>query len=176
VTTTALTAMTAMTAMTTVRGVRVFELQEIAGENGRLVIAEKPAGLPFAATRIFTLMDIPAAEMRGTHAHRKCEQFLICVRGSVTAVVDDGTLSRELTLDRPTLGLYMPALTWGAQYNYSTDAVLVVLASDPYDAADYIEDYNEFLKLVMADSRDKACIPPDGEPASILPAFSDPLC
>ena len=56
----------------TVRGIRVIELQEIVGNNGRLVDAEKPAGLPFAATRIFTLMDIPQAEMRGTHAHRQC--------------------------------------------------------------------------------------------------------
>jgi WxcM-like, C-terminal len=163
------------TELTTVRGVRVIELQEIAGDNGRLVVAEKPAGLPFAATRIFTLMDIPQAEMRGTHAHRQCEQFLICMRGSVTAVVDDGTLSRELILNRPTVGLYMPALTWGAQYNYSPDAVLVVLASDPYDAADYIEDYNEFLKLVKAEARNTAHTSPVAEPVPIFPAFSDPL-
>ena len=160
---------------TTVRGVRVIELQEIAGANGRLVVAEQPAGLPFAATRIFTLMNIPAAEMRGTHAHRQCEQFLICMRGSVTAAVDDGTRRDELILDRPTLGLYMPALTWGGQYNYSPDAVLVVLASDPYDAVDYIEDYNEFLTLVRARARHETHSTPDAEPASVFPAFSDPL-
>lgn len=161
--------------LTLVRGVRVFELQEITGTNGRLVVAEQPACLPFAANRIFTLMDIPQAEMRGTHAHRQCEQFLICVRGSVTAVVDDGALSKELILNRPTVGLYMPALTWGAQYNYSPDAVLVVLASDPYDAADYIEDYNEFLALVRADNCDAANAPPGAELPSIFPAFSDPI-
>ena len=164
------------TELAAVRGVRVIELQEIAGDNGRLVIAEKPAGLPFAASRIFTLMDIPQAEMRGTHAHRQCEQFLICMRGSVTAVVDDGALSRELILDRPTVGLYMPALIWGAQYNYSRDAVLVVLASHPYDAADYIEDYSEFLKLVKSDARDGASTSPVTETVSSFPAFSDPPC
>jgi hypothetical protein len=164
------------TELSAVRGVRVIELQEIAGSNGRLVVAEMPAGLPFAANRIFTLMDIPPAEMRGTHAHRQCEQFLICMRGSVTAVVDDGTLSTELILDRPTVGLYMPALTWGAQYNYSPDAVLVVLASDPYDAADYIEEYSEFLKLVKSGARDGGRTSPVAEPVSNFPAFSHPPC
>lgn len=133
-----------------VRGVRLIELQEIVGDNGRLIVAEAPVGLPFAATRIFTLMNIPEGEARGTHAHRRCEQFLICMSGSVTAVVDDGTRHQELVLDRPTVGLYMPALTWGTQYGYSSDAMLVVLASDPYDADDYIEDYDEFLKLASA--------------------------
>lgn len=139
------------TELVTVQGVRVIELQEIVGDNGRLVVAETPVGLPFTATRVFTLMDIPEGEARGTHAHRQCEQFLICMRGSVTAVIDDGTRREELILDRPTVGLFMPALTWGTQYNYSSDALLVVLASDPYDAADYIEDYSEFLELVKAD-------------------------
>jgi UDP-2-acetamido-3-amino-2,3-dideoxy-glucuronate N-acetyltransferase len=135
----------------TVRGVRLIELQEILADNGRLIVAETPASLPFTATRIFTLMNIPKDEARGTHAHRRCEQFLICMSGSVTAVIDDGTRRQELILDRPTLGLYMPALTWGTQYRYSSDAVLVVLASDPYEAYDYIEDYAEFLELVRAD-------------------------
>lgn len=138
------------TELTTVRGVCMIELQEIVADNGRLVVAETPVGLPFVARRVFTLMDIPEGEARGTHAHRQCEQFLICMRGSVTAVIDDGTRREELILDRPTVGLFMPALTWGTQYNYSSDALLVVLASDPYDADDYIEDYTEFLELVKA--------------------------
>jgi len=144
------------TEKTIVRGVRLVELQEVIGNNGTLIVAETAKGLPFAATRIFTLMDIPQHEARGTHAHRQCEQFLICMRGSVTAVIDDGTQRNEVKLDRPTAGLYMPALTWGTQYDYSPDAMLVVLASDPYDAADYIEDYDEFLELVNGGDRTTA--------------------
>jgi UDP-2-acetamido-3-amino-2,3-dideoxy-glucuronate N-acetyltransferase len=162
------------TELTTVRGVRRIELQEIVAANGRLVVAEQPTGLPFAATRIFTLMDIPGAETRGTHAHRQCEQLLICMRGSVNAAVDDGTTREELILDRPTVGLYMPALTWGGQYNYSSDAILVVLASDPYDADDYIEDYSEFLALAKTHD----CGPghtPFPEQARVSPIFSNPL-
>jgi len=62
-------------------------------------------------------------------------------------VIDDGTRREEIVLDSPTRGLYMPALTWGTQYNYSPDALLLVLASDPYDADDYIHDYDEFCAL-----------------------------
>ncbi len=133
-----------------VRGVRLVELQKIIAENGSLIVGEVPASLPFTASRIFTLLDIPEGEARGIHAHRRCEQFLICMRGSVTAVIDDGTLRQEVVLDRPSLGLYMPALTWGTQYAYSADAILVVLASEPYDKQDYVEDYDEFLELVAA--------------------------
>jgi UDP-2-acetamido-3-amino-2,3-dideoxy-glucuronate N-acetyltransferase len=133
-----------------VDGVQLLELPVISGENGSLIVAELGAGLPFAAERIFTLFGIPAGEARGIHAHRTCKQFLVCMTGSVTAVVDDGTHRQEFLLDRPTLGLYMPALTWGTQYDYSADAMLVVLASEPYDAADYLEDYDEFVALRAA--------------------------
>jgi UDP-2-acetamido-3-amino-2,3-dideoxy-glucuronate N-acetyltransferase len=135
-----------------VEGVRLIQLPKITGDNGSLIVAELGAGLPFTAQRIFTLQDIPAGEARGIHAHRECEQFLMCVRGSVTAVVDDGTRRQEIELDSPTLGLYMPALTWGTQYNYSADALLVVLASHPYAAEDYIEDYDEFRAVKLANA------------------------
>jgi UDP-2-acetamido-3-amino-2,3-dideoxy-glucuronate N-acetyltransferase len=130
-----------------VDGVSVIVLPKITSDLGSLIVAELGAGLPFTARRIFTLLDIPPGEARGIHAHRECEQFLICMRGSVTAVVDDGTNRQEIRLDSPTVGLYMPAMTWGTQYDYSADALLVVLASDPYDAGDYIEDYDEFRAL-----------------------------
>ena len=133
-----------------VAGVELLELPKITGENGSLIVAELGAGLPFTAQRIFTLFDIPFGEARGTHAHRECAQFLICLRGSVTAVVDDGERRQDVLLDRPTLGLHMPAMTWGTQYNYSADALLIVLASDGYDAADYIHDYDEFQLLKRA--------------------------
>jgi UDP-2-acetamido-3-amino-2,3-dideoxy-glucuronate N-acetyltransferase len=134
----------------TVEGVSLVDLPKITGELGSLIVAELGAGMPFAARRIFTLLDIPSGQARGIHAHRECAQFLICMRGSVRAVVDDGTHRQEILLDSPTLGLHMPAMTWGTQYDYSPDAILVVLASEPYDAADYIEDYEEFVRLRQA--------------------------
>lgn len=131
----------------TVSGVQLFTFSKIIGDNGALIVAEIGAGLPFVAQRIFTLLDIPRGEARGTHAHRQCEQLLICMKGSVTAVIDDGIHREEVLLDSPAVGLYMPALTWGTQYGYSVDAILLVLASDAYDADDYIHEYEEFLAL-----------------------------
>lgn len=129
------------------RGTRLVELTDITAENGTLIVGQYPEQLPFAIERIFTLLSVPSGEIRGTHAHRQCHQFLICMAGRVTARVDDGTSSEEVVLDRASVGLYMPPLTWGKQYQYSADAVLVVLASHPYDANDYIHEYDEFTKL-----------------------------
>jgi len=128
-----------------VGGVQVFDLPRVNSENGSLIVGEFGASLPFIVRRIFTLLEVPRAEARGIHAHRRCEQFLICQRGSVTAVVDDGENREELRLDSPSTGLYMPPMIWGTQYDYSPDAILLVLASENYDRADYIEDYDEYL-------------------------------
>lgn len=130
-----------------VGGARLVPLSHIVADNGELIVADDPQ-LPFVARRFFVLQHIPAGEARGIHAHRRCEQFLVCLRGSVTALVDDGRTSREVVLDDPSRGLYMPALTWGTQKDYSDDALLLVLASDPYDADDYIHEYSEFQRLV----------------------------
>jgi len=129
---------------------RLIALREITADNGSLVVGEVPGSLPFVVRRFFALYGIPEGEARGTHAHRECEQFLVCVRGSVRALVDDGRSRREIVLDRPDRGLYMPPLTWGTQSDYSADALLMVFASHEYDAADYIEDYQEFLALATA--------------------------
>jgi hypothetical protein len=126
---------------------RLIALREITADNGSLVVGEVPGSLPFVVRRFFALYGIPQGEARGTHAHRECEQFLVCLRGSVRALVDDGRRQREIVLDRPDRGLYMPPLTWGTQSEYSADALLMVFASHEYDAADYIEDYQEFLTL-----------------------------
>jgi hypothetical protein len=94
------------------------------------------------------VFDVPSKETRGEHAHLSCEQFLICVRGSCRLLADDGIDRAEILLDSPDSGVYLPAMTWGVQYKYSEDAVLLVFASHYYDASDYIRDYSDFLKLV----------------------------
>jgi dTDP-4-dehydrorhamnose 3,5-epimerase-like enzyme len=121
------------------------ELSEFLDAKGSLVVAQLGAQLPFVV-----ISGVPEGEPRGIHAHRECQQFLVCVSGSVKAMVDDGDRRQVISLDRPSVGLHMPALTWGTQYDYSPDAVLVVLASHVYDANDYIHEYDEFLALVSA--------------------------
>ncbi|MDO5086182.1 MAG: WxcM-like domain-containing protein [Comamonadaceae bacterium] len=133
-----------------VKGVRLHVLREVKDMRGDLCAAEVGRELPFAVRRSFLVYHVPNAEIRGEHAHRRCAQFLMAVKGSVRVVVDDGTQREEFSLDRPNLGLYLPPMTWGIQYRYSEDAVLLALASDPYDPADYIRDYGEFLALARA--------------------------
>lgn len=130
-----------------VRGVTLHELPLIQDMRGNLSVGEFERSIPFPAKRYFLVFDVPSREIRGEHAHRVCHQFLICIKGSCTVVADDGAQRREYLLDRPNLGIYLPAMVWGIQYKYSPDAVLLVFASEYYDAADYIRDYSEFLSL-----------------------------
>ncbi len=116
--------------------------------RGSLVAGDVPAQVPFVPQRFFVVFGVPSKDVRGAHAHHSCAQFLVCTAGSVSVVVDNGTSRHELTLDSPDVGLYLPPLTWGVQYKYSDGASLLVLASHPYDADDYIRDYDEFLAIV----------------------------
>lgn len=105
------------------------------------------SSIPFVPQRFFSVFAVPSADVRGQHAHRKCEQLLVCLAGTVDCLVDDGETRATYHLASSDTGLYMPPMTWGSQFNYSTDAVLGVFASLPYDNADYIRDYAEFLDL-----------------------------
>jgi hypothetical protein len=98
--------------------------------------------------RYFVVFDVPSKEVRGEHAHHQCEQFLVCVKGSVSLLVDDGQCSEEVRLDRPSIGVHVAPLVWAVQYKYTPDAVLLVFASHPYDANDYIRNYDDFLEAV----------------------------
>lgn len=131
-----------------VRGVSLHELPHIEDMRGNLSVGEFGRSIPFAPKRYFLVFDVPSREIRGEHAHRSCHQFLVCVKGSCMVVADDGQQRREFLLDRPNLGVYLPAMTWGTQYKYSGDAVLLVFASDYYDPDDYIRDYSEFEALI----------------------------
>ena len=131
-------------------GVKLHELPRVSDIRGSLTVGEFERSIPFATKRYFMVFDVPSVETRGAHAHRECHQFLICVRGKVSVVADDGHKRQEFTLDRPNLGLHLPPMVWGIQYKYSPDAMLLVFASHYYDANDYIRDYDEFLALAGA--------------------------
>ncbi|HEY5975461.1 MAG TPA: WxcM-like domain-containing protein [Geobacteraceae bacterium] len=133
-----------------VQGVELRAMPVINDLRGSLSFGEYDQHLPFIPKRYFLVYDVPSSEVRGEHAHRDLHQFLICIKGSCSVVVDDGHRREEVRLDKPSLGLHIPPMVWATQYKYTSDAVLLVLASATYEAADYIRDYDEFLRLVAA--------------------------
>jgi UDP-2-acetamido-3-amino-2,3-dideoxy-glucuronate N-acetyltransferase len=136
---------------TDVPGVFAVRFQEFADLRGRLTAAEMPGeAVPFVPRRWFTVYGVPTREIRGEHAHRECEQFLIAVSGTVTVAFDDGSRRGQFVLDGPTFGLYIPPMVWASEFQYSPDSVLMVLASHHYDPDDYIREYETFRSEVQA--------------------------
>lgn len=133
--------------------VTIHRFKAVDDLRGNLTVCEFANDLPFIPKRHFMVFGVPGKDVRGEHAHRKCHQFLIAAQGSVSVVADDGINRKEVLLDHPSKGFYLPSLTWGIQYKYSADAVLFVYASHCYDADDYIRDYDEFLEIVGLASR-----------------------
>ncbi|MCF6317545.1 MAG: WxcM-like domain-containing protein [Marinosulfonomonas sp.] len=132
----------------------VYYMPRISDLRGSLSVGEFEDHFPFAPKRYFVVFDVPSEELRGEHAHKTCQQFLICVQGSCRALLDDGSARREVVLDRPDIGLYMPSMIWGTQYRYTRDAVLLVFTSHAYDASDYIRTYDDFRKEVAGRPND----------------------
>jgi UDP-2-acetamido-3-amino-2,3-dideoxy-glucuronate N-acetyltransferase len=135
-----------------VGGAALYRLRLVKDMRGDLSAGEFEKVLPFKPKRYFLVFNVPNREVRGEHAHRTCKQFLVCVRGSCSVLLDDGRARREVLLDRPEIGVYMPPLVWGTQFRYSPDAVLLVFASEHYDPDDYIRSYTEFRALVLGGS------------------------
>jgi acetyltransferase-like isoleucine patch superfamily enzyme len=127
-----------------VGGATLHRLPLIDDVRGNLSVGEYERDVPFAPRRYFLVFDVPTKEVRGEHAHKACHQFVVCLRGACRVLLDDGEHRREVTLDRPNLGIYIPPMIWSAQHSYSPDAMLLVFASDYYDAGDYIRTYDEF--------------------------------
>jgi len=131
-----------------VPGVKLIQMPKIVDLRGSLTFAETPGLLPFEPCRFFLLHDVPGKDVRGEHAHKELHQFLVCIKGECSVVVDNGTIRHEVRLDAPTLGLHIPPMIWATEYKFSQDAALLVLASDVYKAEDYIRNYSEYLELV----------------------------
>jgi hypothetical protein len=128
-----------------VGGAALFLMRRFTDARGCLTVGEVPTEVPFTPARYFAVFDVPSVELRGEHAHKQCQQFLVCLHGSCRILLDDGTQRCEVTLDRPDTGVFMPEMIWGTQYRYSQDAVLLVFASRPYEAGDYLRSYDEFV-------------------------------
>ncbi len=124
------------------------------GVDGVLSVAECGRQIPFDVKRVYYIYGLSAPQaIRGCHAHKHNRQVLFCINGSFNLLLDDGTHRQEVTLDRPDLGVYMDVMLWHEMSAFSPNCILLVLASDHYDEADYIRDYEAFIDQVRANHR-----------------------
>jgi dTDP-4-dehydrorhamnose 3,5-epimerase-like enzyme len=125
---------------------RIINLPKITDRRGNLTFIEGNRHIPFLVRRVYYLYDVPAGAMRGGHAHKKLEQFVIAASGSFTVVIDDGRKRKKFFLNRPHYGLYIPRMVWRELEDFSSGSICVVLASEEYDESDYYRSYKRFLK------------------------------
>ena len=125
----------------------VIRLGEHRDLRGALSFAEAPGGLPFNPARFFIVWDVPVGDVRGCHAHRKCDQLLVCTFGEVEVILDDGKRRESFVLNSPSEALRIPPGVWGEQRYVVQGTRLMVLASHNYDPEDYIADYDAFLSF-----------------------------
>lgn len=121
-------------------------------ERGQLIAIEEQKDLPFTIKRVYYIYDTLPNVRRGFHAHRNLQQILICVSGSCKIHLDNGSETAEVTLDKPNEGLYIANNMWREMYDFTPGAVLLVLASEYYDEADYIRNYEDFQKMIRGDN------------------------
>jgi len=125
-----------------------YVFQQHGDERGQLVALEENKDIPFKIKRVYYMYDTGENVRRGFHAHKSLKQILICIHGSCKILLDNGSDKKVICLDKPFEGLYISHNIWREMYDFSEDAVLMVLASEYYDESDYIRDYNEFMNNI----------------------------
>lgn len=125
---------------------QIIELPKILDKRGNLSIIEEFKNIPFKIERTYWIYDVPGGELRGGHAYRENEEFIVALSGSFDVVLDDGNNKKVFSLNRSYYGLYVPKGLWREMNNFSTNSLALILSSTVYEEKDYIRDYNEFLK------------------------------
>ena len=128
--------------------VRIIDLPKILDKRGNLSIIEELRHIPFKIARTYWIYDVPGGERRGGHAYKENEEFIVALSGSFDVVIDNGKVRTTYAFNRSYYGLYVPKGLWREMNNFSTNSLALVLASTPYDAEDYIYDYQEFLRIM----------------------------
>ncbi|MEZ8412229.1 FdtA/QdtA family cupin domain-containing protein [Vibrio splendidus] len=126
-----------------------IDFPKIGDDRGNLVVLEGNKNIPFSIKRVYYLFDLQSDIPRGFHAHKELIQVAVCVKGRCDILMDDGKNKEIVTLDSPDKGLLIDAMQWHEMQNFSDDCVLLVLASDVYDEADYIRSYEQFQNEVQ---------------------------
>lgn len=125
----------------------IIDLPKVSDQRGNLTFVEGGSHIPFDIRRVYYVYDVPGGSVRGSHAHRDLHQLVIAMSGSFDVVLDDGREERRFCLNRSYYGLYVCPMMWRTLDNFSSGAVLMVLASSHFEDADYIRDYDEFKRL-----------------------------
>ena len=125
---------------------QIVSLPKITDPRGNLTFVEANRHVPFSFSRIYYLYDVPGGSERGGHAHKNLHQFMIAMSGSFDVLLDDGENKKKVSLNRSHYGLYICPMIWRELDNFSSGAVCMVIASEYYDEADYIRNYDQFLK------------------------------
>lgn len=128
--------------------VEKFYAQQHGDARGQLVALEEKKEIPFDIKRVYYIYDTLQGVRRGFHAHKSLKQLLICVHGSCKVLLDNGKEKEVVVLDKPYEGIFIESSMWREMYDFSADAVLLVLASEVYNEEDYIRDYDKFLEYV----------------------------
>ena len=115
--------------------------------RGNLSFVQEEYQIPFGVRRVYWIYDVPGGEIRGSHAFRRTEEVIVALSGSFEVVLSDGTAERTFRLSRSYVGLYVPRMLWRTLRDFSTNSVALILASTPYDEADYLRDFDEFRGL-----------------------------
>ena len=128
--------------------IKTISFKSLGDERGSLVVLEGGKVVPFDIKRVYYIFDTKEGVSRGFHAHRNLKQVAVCVTGSCRFVLDNGKQKEEVVLDSAIKGLLINDLIWHEMYDFSSDCVLIVLASEHYNESDYIRNYQELLQVV----------------------------
>ena len=131
----------------TIENVKLIELPMFTDPRGNLSFVEQNNHIPFAIQRTYWIYDVPGGESRGGHAYRMTDEFIVAISGSFDVTVDDGNDKNIFTLNRSYYGLYIPKGLWRTMDNFSTNSLALEFANTEYDRSDYVENYDEFLRL-----------------------------
>lgn len=126
--------------------IQKITFQQIGDDRGWLSVAEYGKQIPFLVKRIYYIYGVKDGKRRGYHAHKNLQQVMFCISGSCKVMFTDGRKEVEVRLDKPYEAVYINDCIWREMYDFSDDAVLLVLASENYDESDYIRDYNAFIE------------------------------
>jgi hypothetical protein len=132
---------------TTVFDCSLIQFRKNHTEKGNITAINNHIEIPFQVKRVYYLYDVPGGEERGAHAHKNLKQLIVAASGSFDLTVDDGSTKRTFQLNRPNMGVLMPAGLWRELQNFSSGSICLVLASEEYSEEDYIRDYNVFKKF-----------------------------